>query len=82
MASWISLSLWDLKRESALGVFNSVSPAASVYTVFGAIRNPNHGVCFAISPLDFYRKVDGMNRAALTMKNCRFCCGLQKSRLI
>ena len=56
------------KRESALGVFNSVSLAASVYTVFGAIRKPESWRLFRYLPLDFYRKVDGMNRAALTMK--------------
>lgn len=56
------------RRESGLGIYNSVSLAASVYTVFGAIRKPEAWRLFRWLPLDFYRKVDGMNRAMLTMK--------------
>jgi len=56
------------RRESGLGVYNSISLAASVYTVFGAIRKPEAWRLFRYLPLDFYRKVDGMNRAQLTMK--------------
>lgn len=56
------------QRESGLGIYNSVSLAASVYTVFGAIRKPEAWRLFRYLPLDFYRKVDGMNRAQLSMK--------------
>lgn len=56
------------RRESGLGIYNSVSLAASVYTVFGAIRKPEAWRLFRWLPLDFYRRVGGMNRAKLTMK--------------
>lgn len=37
------------KRESALGVFNSVSPQQASIRYLAPSGNPNHGVCFAIS---------------------------------
>ncbi|KIS42025.1 DUF4225 domain-containing protein [Kosakonia radicincitans] len=56
------------RRESGLGIYNSVGLAASVTTVFGAIRKPEAWRLFRWLPLDFYRTVDGMTRAKLTMK--------------
>ncbi|MHA0917326.1 DUF4225 domain-containing protein [Kosakonia cowanii] len=56
------------RRESGLGVYEGINLAASITTVFGAIRKPDAWKLFRWLPLDFYRTVDGMNRAKLTMK--------------
>ncbi len=55
------------KRESALGMINSVSrqQASIRYLVPYETRIRR---LFRYLPLDFYRKVDSMNRAVLTMK--------------
>ena len=51
------------RRESGLGVDEGINLAASVTTVFGTIRKPDAWKRFRWLPLDFYRTVDGMNRA-------------------
>jgi len=56
------------RRQAGLGLYESVNLAASVTTVFGAIRKPDAWKLFKWLPLDFYRTVDDMNRAELTMK--------------
>ncbi|MCL2891953.1 DUF4225 domain-containing protein [Brenneria tiliae] len=56
------------RSESGLAVFNTVSLAANVYSVFGLMRKPGAWRLFHYLRSDFYRKVDSISRPKLTMK--------------
>lgn len=56
------------KPESGLAAYDSVSLAASVYTVVGLSRRPEAWRLFRYLPGDFYRKLSSMSKPKLTMK--------------
>ncbi|EIF8220173.1 DUF4225 domain-containing protein [Salmonella enterica] len=56
------------KPESGLAVYNSISLAASVYSIVGLSRRPEAWRLFRYLPGDFYRKVNTMSTPKLTMK--------------
>ncbi|MTD37467.1 DUF4225 domain-containing protein [Erwinia sp. CPCC 100877] len=56
------------RPESGLAVYNSISLAASVYSIVGLSRRPEAWRLFRYLPGDFYRKVNTMSAPKLTMK--------------
>jgi hypothetical protein len=56
------------KPESGLMVYNSISLAASVYSIVGLSRRPEAWRLFRYLPGDFYRKVNTISKPKLTMK--------------
>lgn len=56
------------KPESGLAVYNSISLAASVYSIVGLSRRPEAWRLFRYLPGDFYRKVNTISKPKLTMK--------------
>ncbi|NIG17130.1 DUF4225 domain-containing protein [Pantoea sp. Al-1710] len=56
------------KAESGLAFYNTVSLAASVYSVFGLLRKPGAWRLFHYLPSDYYRKVSSMSMPKITMK--------------
>lgn len=56
------------KPESGLALYNSISLAASVYSIVGLSRRPEAWRLFRYLPGDFYRKVNTMSTPKLTMK--------------
>lgn len=56
------------KPESGLAAYDSVSLAASVYTIVGLSRRPEAWRLFRYLPGDFYRKLSSMSKPKLTMK--------------
>ncbi|MBS1205856.1 MAG: hypothetical protein H6R25_2755 [Proteobacteria bacterium] len=56
------------KPESGLAAYNSISLAASVYSIVGLSRRPEAWRLFRYLPGDFYRKVNTISKPKLTMK--------------
>lgn len=56
------------KPESGLAVYNSISLAASIYSIVGLSRKPEAWRLFRYLPSDFYRKVNTLPPPKLTMK--------------
>ncbi|ECG4936208.1 DUF4225 domain-containing protein [Salmonella enterica subsp. enterica serovar Pomona] len=56
------------KPESGLAIYNSISLAASVYSIVGLSKKPEAWRLFRYLPGDFYRKINTMSRPKLTMK--------------
>jgi Protein of unknown function (DUF4225) len=56
------------KPESGLAVYNSISLAASVYSIVGLSRRQEAWRLFRYLPGDFYRKVNTISKPKLTMK--------------
>ncbi|MCT4713370.1 DUF4225 domain-containing protein [Enterobacteriaceae bacterium H11S18] len=56
------------KPESGLAVYNSISLAASVYSIVGLSRRSEAWRLFRYLPGDFYRKVNTISKPKLTMK--------------
>ncbi|MGB8663442.1 MAG: DUF4225 domain-containing protein [Serratia inhibens] len=56
------------KPESGLAAYNSISLAASVYSIVGLSKRPETWRLFRYLPGDFYRKVNTMSKPKLTMK--------------
>lgn len=55
------------KAESGLVFYNTVSLAASVYSVFGLLRKPGSWRLFHYMPNDYYRQVSSMKMPKITM---------------
>ncbi|WON76811.1 DUF4225 domain-containing protein [Serratia sp. UGAL515B_01] len=56
------------RPESGLAVYNSVSLAASIYSIAGLMRKPEAWRLFRYIKSDFHRKVTTMSKPKLTMK--------------
>lgn len=56
------------KAESGLAAYNSISLAASVYSIVGLSGRPEAWRLFRYLPADFYRKVNTISTPKLTMK--------------
>lgn len=56
------------KPESGLAIYNSISLAASVYSIVGLSGRPEAWRLFRYLPGDFYRKVNTTSKPKLTMK--------------
>ena len=67
-AAMSSAEFMGFSRNSGLGVYKSVSLAASAYSVFGLLRRPGAWRLFRYLPADYYRKVSSMSQPQLTMQ--------------
>jgi len=56
------------KPETGLAAYKAATLASSVYAIAGAFRKPEAWKLFRWLPTDYYRKIDTMDRAQLTMK--------------
>lgn len=62
-----SAQFMGFSPNSGLAVYKSVSLVANAYTVFGLFRRPGTWRLFRYMPSDYFRKVNTMSRAKLTM---------------
>jgi len=66
-AAMASAQFMGFNPDSGLAVYKSISLVANAYTVFGLFKRPGTWRLFRYMPSDYFRKVNTMNRAKLTM---------------
>lgn len=66
-AAMSSAQFMGFSPNSGLAVYKSISLVANAYTVFGLFRRPGTWRLFRYMPSDYFRKVNTMSRAKLTM---------------